>query len=190
MSAPVSTSRIARRPVVIPSGVQVKLNDRQLVAKGPKGECTIALHEFVDILMESNEIKVNAKSDCLITGSDSKLYRSIAGTERANIHNLLLGVSQGFEKKLSLVGVGYRAQMKGKMLSLNLGYSHPTDFEIPAGIHIETPSQTEIIVKGICKQLVGEVASKIRAMRPPEPYKGKGVRYANENVVIKETKKK
>lgn len=187
-----STSRIGRKPVTIPAGVEVKIQDRKLSAKGPKGQITIALHKFVQVTMDGKEIKVhpNTDSDQIITGAANKLYRSIAGTVRANIYNTLQGVSTGFERKLVLVGVGYRAQAKGKVLSLSLGFSHPTDFSVPEGITVETPTQTEIFIRGSDKKLVGLVAAKIRAIRPPEPYKGKGVRYANELIELKETKKK
>lgn len=186
------TSRIGRKPITIPSGIEVKLQDQNISVKGPKGQLTIALHPFVNVSMEKNEIKVqpNAEAVSQITGSGNKLYRSIAGTTRANIANVIHGVSQGFERKLVLIGVGYRAQAKGKVLSLNLGYSHPTDYNVPEGVVIETPVPTEIIVKGTNKELVGLVAAQIRSVRGPEPYKGKGVRYANEVVEIKETKKK
>lgn len=132
---------------------------------------------------------INAK-DTNITGASTKLYRSIAGTVRANINNSIHGVSQGFERKLVLVGVGYRAQAKGKILSLSLGFSHPTEFNVPEGVTIETPTQTEILIKGANKELVGLVAANIRRIRGPEPYKGKGIRYANEVIELKETKKK
>lgn len=186
------TSRIGRKPVVVPTGVEVKLHELKLSVKGPKGLLTMALHPFVKVTIESNEIKVSPREETkdLITGAGKKLYKSIAGTERANINNLIHGVTHGFERKLVLVGVGYRAQSKGKILSLNLGFSHPTDFNVPEGIVIETPTQTEIIIKGSNKELVGLVAAKIRSIRPPEPYKGKGVRYANEVIELKETKKK
>jgi large subunit ribosomal protein L6 len=187
-----TTSRIGRKPVIIPSGVEVKIQDQKLAVKGPKGNLSVALHPFVHVLVEKNEIKIepNTESRKLITGKSVKLYRSIAGTMRANIHNVVQGVSQGFERKLLLVGVGYRAQAKGKVLSLSLGFSHPTDFSVPEGVTIETPTQTEILVKGANKELVGLVAAQIRSIRGPEPYKGKGVRYANEVIEIKETKKK
>ncbi len=187
-----STSRIGRKPVVIPAGVEVKLKDLQLTAKGPKGQMAVDLHPFVHIVIEGANINVhtNTESKKNITGSSKKLYRSITGTVRANIHNIVHGVTQGFECKLLLVGVGYKAQAKGKVLGLNLGFSHPTDFAVPEGITIETPTPTEIIVKGVNKVLVGQVAAKIRKVRGPEPYKGKGVRYANEVIELKETKKK
>jgi large subunit ribosomal protein L6 len=195
-SANERTSRIGRKPVVVPSGVEIKISKEgqgeTLSAKGPKGHLSIDLHPYVHVAVESNQVKVTPKSETrkVLTGKSVKLYKSIAGTVRANIHNVIHGVSQGFECKLTLVGVGYRAQGKGKVLSLNLGFSHPTDFHVPEGITIETPTQTEIIIKGTNKELVGLVGAKIRAIRPPEPYKGKGVRYANEVIEIKETKKK
>lgn len=188
----IRTSRIGRKPITVPTGVDIKIQDQNLSVKGPKGQRAIVLHPFVDVTIENNEIKVqpNTKVGNQITGASNKLYRSIAGTTRANIFNLIHGVTQGFERKLLLVGVGYRAQAKGNVLSLNLGFSHPTDFNVPEGIVIETPVQTEIIVKGTNKELVGLVAAQIRSIRGPEPYKGKGVRYANEVIEIKETKKK
>lgn len=188
-----STSRIGRKPVTVPAGVEVKIQKNELSIKGPKGQLTLKLHPFVHVAMENNQIKVspNDKTNKQEkTGSSKKLYRSIAGSIRANIYNVVHGVTKGFERKLLLVGVGYRAQMKGKILSLSLGYSHPTDFPIPAGVTIETPTQTEIIVKGTNKELVGLVAANIRRIRMPEAYKGKGIRYANEVIELKETKKK
>lgn len=187
-----STSRIGRKPVTVPSGTQVKIQDQELLVKGPKGQLSIPLHPFVHVTIEGDEIKVHPNSDSgrIITGASKKLYRSIAGSMRARIYNLVHGVTHGFERKLVLVGVGYRAQAKGKVLSLSLGFSHPTDFNVPEGITIETPTQTEILVKGINKELVGLVAANIRDIRGPEPYKGKGVRYANEVIELKETKKK
>lgn len=187
-----STSRIGRKPIVVPAGVEVKIQDQKLTAKGPKGLQTIVLHPFVTVTHEGSQIKIapNAAKRKATTGSSTKLYRSIAGTTRANIANLVHGVASGFERKLVLVGVGYRAQAKGKILSLSLGFSHPTDFNVPEGVTIETPTQTEILVKGMNKELVGLVAAQIRAIRSPEPYKGKGVRYANEVIELKETKKK
>ncbi len=192
MSASVLTSRIGRKPVAVPSGVEVKLHDDKLSVKGPKGQLVITLHPYVHVSVDKGEIKVQPNTDGkqIITGPNNKLYRSIAGTTRANISNVIQGVTAGFERKLVLVGVGYRAQAKGKVLALSLGFSHPTDFNVPEGITIETPTQTEIIVKGVNKELVGLVAAKIRSVRGPEPYKGKGVRYANEVIELKETKKK
>jgi len=187
-----TTSRIGRKPVTVPQGVEVKLLDTMISAKGPKGQLSVALHPYVKVEFDGTTLKVhpNTNHGTVITGSKIKLYRAIAGTTRANINNLLIGVSQGFERKLVLVGVGYRAVSKGKVLGLSLGFSHPTDFNVPDGVTIETPTQTEIIIKGADKTLVGKVAAKIRAVRKPEPYKGKGVRYSDEIIELKETKKK
>lgn len=192
MSTSTSTSRIGRKPVVVPAGVEVKIQDQKLSVKGPKGNLSVALHPFVDVKFESSEIILapNAESRKNITGASKKLYRSITGTLRARIDSVVHGVAHGFERKLLLVGVGYRAQAKGKVLGLSLGFSHPTDFAVPEGITIETPTQTEILIKGVDKELVGQVAAQIRRIRGPEPYKGKGVRYANEVIELKETKKK
>ena len=188
----ITTSRIGRKPVAIPSGVDVKIQGEQITVKGPKGLLTMPLHPFVKVTMADGFVNVEpdpAKREN-ITGINIKLYKSIAGTVRSNINNGIHGVSTGFERRLTLVGVGYRAKAKGKVVALSLGYSHPTNYDVPEGIVVETPTQTEIIVKGDRKELVGEVEWQIRSMRGPEPYKGKGVRYANEKVVIKETKKK
>ncbi len=186
------SSRIGRKPISIPSGVDIKIADATLSAKGPKGQIIVPLHPFVSVTMESGQVRIqhNTNHGEVVTGARLKLNRSISGTMRANISNAINGVTHGFERRLALVGVGYRAQTKGKVLSLSLGFSHPTEFPVPEGITIETPSQTEVIIKGINKELVGLVASQIRRVRPPEPYKGKGVRYANEIIEIKETKKK
>lgn len=187
-----STSRVGRLPVAVPAGVDVKIKDLVLTAKGPKGLLSLKLHPFVHVALEDGHINVtlNDVSDKLVTGSNVRLYKSIAGTTRANINNTIHGVTHGFEKKLTLVGVGYRAQSKGKVVSLSLGFSHPTEFPVPEGITIETPTQTEIVIKGSSKELVGLVAANIRSIRSPEPYKGKGIRYSDEHVEIKETKKK
>jgi len=186
------TSRVGRKPIVVPSGVDVKINNEVITAKGPKGQFAVNIHPFVTVSLSDGAISVvlNKKTDHKVTGAKTKLYRSIAGTQRANINNMIEGVHNGFERKLTLIGVGYRAQSKGKVLSLSLGFSHPTDFQVPEGVTIETPSQTEIIIKGVNKELVGLVAANIRKVRGPEPYKGKGVRYSDEVVEIKETKKK
>ena len=187
-----TTSRVARKPVVIPAGVDIKINGQDIVVKGPKGQTTMLVHPYVKVAMENGHLNVssNADSGYKRSGSGSKLTRSITGTTRAKIANVVHGVSAGFERKLVLVGVGYRAQVKGKVLGLTIGYSHPVDFAVPEGITIETPSQTEILIKGIDKHLVGHTASMIRDLRSPEPYKGKGIRYSNEVIVLKETKKK
>ncbi|MHB1220698.1 MAG: 50S ribosomal protein L6 [Gammaproteobacteria bacterium] len=186
------TSRVGRKPVAIPAGVEVKLQNDELHVKGPKGNLAVKIHSFVKVTIENQEInvKTNTNSDQIITGARKKLFRSVVGTTRANISNSVHGVSQGFETKLLLVGVGYRAQSQGKVLNLSLGFSHPTPFNIPEGVTIETPTQTEILVKGADKVTVGQVAAMIRDVRPPELYKGKGVRYANEVIELKETKKK
>lgn len=176
-------SRIANKPVELPKGVELTLAGEVLKAKGPKGELSMPLHPEVGLNIEDGTAKVAAKSG-------SKFAVAMSGTTRALINNLVTGVNEGFEKKLELVGVGYRAKAQGKSLNLTLGFSHPVDYPVPEGIDIETPSQTEIVVKGIDKQKVGQVAAEIRAFRPPEPYKGKGVRYADEHVVRKEAKKK
>lgn len=188
----IRTSRVGRRPVVIPSGVEVKLQGENLAIKGPKGQLAINVHPYVKLNIADKEILLNPKQEVAkyCRGTQAKLYRSITGTMRAQIANMVKGVTEGFEQKLLLVGVGYRAQMKGHSLSLSLGFSHPVEFAVPAGLVIETPSQTEIIIKGTNKELVGLVAAQIRGVRNRDPYKGKGVRYANEVVVLKETNKK
>ena len=174
-------SRVASQPVTVPSGVDVKLNGQHLAVKGSKGEMSMDIHD--DVFVEHNDSEIYVRTE------KSKNI-AMAGTMRALINNLVVGVSDGFEKKLELVGVGYRAQAKGKILNLNLGFSHPVDYDIPEGVKIETPSQTEVVVSGADKQKVGQVAAEIRAFRPPEPYKGKGVKYADERIVRKEAKKK
>lgn len=173
-------SRIASNPVELPKGVEFKLEGRRVSVKGPKGRLELDVHESVSVSEEDGVVKF-AMND---SGSTA-----MAGTMRALVGNMVEGVAKGFEKKLNLVGVGYRAQAQGNRLNLQLGFSHPVEFEIPEGITVETPSQTEIIVRGSDKQKVGQVAAKIRGYRPPEPYKGKGVRYADERVVMKEAKK-
>lgn len=176
-------SRVAKQPVVLPKGVELTVNGQALSAKGPKGASDLVVHHSVEVLMEDGSVSVKARD-----GAQSSV--AMAGTMRSLINNLVVGVSNGFEKKLELRGVGYRAQAQGQALNLNLGFSHPVVHKIPEGIKVETPSQTEIVVSGINKQVVGQVASDIRSYRPPEPYKGKGVRYAGEYVVMKEAKKK
>ncbi len=174
-------SRIARQPVEIPSGVDVELNGCHLVAKGPVGEMAMDIHRDVSVEQKDNQVRVLLNR----TGNIA-----MAGTMRALIQNLVTGVNKGFERRLELVGVGYRAQSKGRVLKLTLGFSHAINYPVPEGINVETPSQTEVVIKGIDKQKVGQVAAEIRAFRPPEPYKGKGVRYADERVIRKEAKKK
>lgn len=176
-------SRIAKAPVIIPNGVDIKLEDNNIVVKGSKGQLSFSFNPTVTINVTDNLIQMQWNKD------DRKAVAQ-AGTTRAVVNNMIVGVSAGFEKKLTLIGVGYRAQAKENILNLTLGYSHPIDFEVPAGISVETPSQTEVVIKGSDKQQVGQVAAKIRAYRPPEPYKGKGVRYVDEVVAKKEAKKK
>ncbi|WP_019026711.1 50S ribosomal protein L6 [Colwellia piezophila] len=176
-------SRVAKAPVVVPAGVTITLSGQDITVKGPVGELSRTIHKFVAISQEENVIKVTI-------ASDNKQAWAQAGTSRALINNMVEGVSKGFEKKLVLQGVGYRAKAAGKSLDLSLGFSHPIKHTIPEGITCETPSQTEIILKGCDKHLVGQTAANIRAYRKPEPYKGKGVRYADENVRRKEAKKK
>jgi len=176
-------SRVGKKPIGVPKGVDVTIDGRVVAVKGKKGTMMMSLHPVVSLLREENELQV-------VPASEAAKHRAMAGTTRALVNNMVIGVSDGFERKLQLVGVGYRAQTQGNVLNLSLGFSHPVAFNVPAGVTIETPSQTEILVKGVDKQLVGEVAAKIRAYRPPEPYKGKGVRYSDETIVIKEAKKK
>ncbi len=174
-------SRVAKKPINLPTGVEVNI-DKQLVSvKGAKGSMRLDIHPTVVIAREDGELKISPKNNSAW---------AMAGTMRALVNNMVTGVSKGFERKLNLVGVGYRAQSQGKTLNLTLGFSHPVEFQVPEGITIETPSQTEIMVRGVDKQLVGQVAAKIRGYRPPEPYKGKGVRYADEKIILKEAKKK
>ncbi len=176
-------SRIAKYPVVLPQGVEFSLSGTTVTLKGAKGSLSMELNSEVELTQEENSITAKARSG-------SRFSTAIAGTTRALLANMVQGVTDGYEKKLELVGIGYRAQCEGKKLNLTLGFSHPVGFRVPEGITIETPSQTEIVVRGTDKQLVGQVAAEIRRFRPPEPYKGKGVRYSDERVVIKEAKKK
>ena len=176
-------SRIANAPVEIPAGVEVALNGSEITVKGSKGSLSRQIHADVDVAQEGSTLTTTAKSN-------SKQSVALAGTTRALLNNMVNGVSQGFQKKLTLVGVGYRAKAQGNKLDLTLGFSHPVQYEAPAGVTLETPSQTEIVVSGADKQVVGQVAADIRAYRSPEPYKGKGVRYSDEYVARKEAKKK
>jgi len=187
-----STSRVGRKPVEIPSGVDIKVQGDELSVKGPKGLLTLNLNPFIEVELDSGLLKVNTnpKAKYSRSGSGSKLRNSIAGTTRSKVHSMIVGVTKGFERKLLLVGVGYRAQVKGTNLNLSVGYSHQVNITAPEGITIEAPTLTEILVKGIDKHLVGHIASKIRAVRCPELYKGKGIRYSDEVVLLKETKKK
>jgi len=183
-------SRIANRPITVPKGVEVKLSGAEFSVKGPKGSLSQALTPFVSVTIDQGVISVNTNDAIQSRKDEQKLARSIAGTTRAILNNMVIGASVGFEKKLQLIGVGYRAQAQGKTLNLTLGFSHPVNFSVPEGIVIETPEPTVILVKGVDKQLVGQVSANIRGYRPPEPYKGKGVRYADEVVRRKESKKK
>ncbi len=176
-------SRVAKAPVELPKGVEFKQDGNVVTLKGGKGELSMELNSEVLLEQEENTLKVAPRSG-------SRFSTAIAGTMRALLANMAKGVSEGFERKLELVGVGYRAQAQGNKLNLSLGFSHPVVHEVPAGITVETPSQTEILVRGADKQVVGQVAADIRSYRPPEPYKGKGVRYSDERVVLKEAKKK
>jgi len=173
-------SRVAKSPIKLPSGVDINISGSQLNVKGPKGKLELVLHPSVSFDVVDGEYVVKPESDKNL---------AMAGTFRSLVQSMVTGVSTGFQKKLQLVGVGYRAQAQGNKLNLALGFSHPVEYSAPEGITIETPSQTEIIVSGCDKQKVGQVAAEIRAYRPPEPYKGKGVRYADERVARKEAKK-
>ena len=179
--------RIAKQPIDIPEGVNVELHGNELSIKGKLGVIVLPLHRWVDISQKNSQLSLSIVAT---SKKNSKPAWAQAATARAIINNSIQGVVQGCDKKLVLNGVGYRAQVRGKVLNLMLGYSHPIDYPIPEGITIETPSQTEITVKGFDKQKVGQVAAEIREFRPPEPYKGKGVRYTDERIVRKETKKK
>ena len=176
-------SRVAKNPVVIPAGVEVKLEGHTVSIKGGKGEVSYGFHESVEVKQEDNLLQ--------FAGNDEDRGSwAMAGTMRALAQNMVTGVSDGFEKRLELQGVGYRAQAQGKKLTLQLGFSHPVEYNLPEGVSAETPSQTEVVVSGIDKQLIGQVCAEIRSFRPPEPYKGKGVRYKGEYVRRKEAKKK
>ncbi len=178
-------SRVANNPVTIPAGVDVTISGQLISVKGSKGTLDLEMHPSVNVVKDDE----NKVLKCSLKSKDSNA-NALAGTTRALINNMVTGVAVGFEKKLQLVGIGYRAQVQGNKLNLTLGFSHPVEHSIPEGITIEAPSQTDIIVKGIDKQQVGQVAADIRAYRPPEPYKGKGVRYADERIIRKEAKKK
>lgn len=176
-------SRIAKAPVQLPSGVNVSLNGQEITVKGGKGTLAMSVNDKVEVKQEDNVLSFAAKSN-------AKDDIALAGTTRALVNNMVVGVSEGFERKLVLNGVGYRAKATGKVLNLTLGFSHPIDYELPEGVTAETPTQTEVVLKSADKQLLGQAASEIRAFRPPEPYKGKGVRYADEYVRRKDAKKK
>jgi large subunit ribosomal protein L6 len=176
-------SRIAKSPVELPKGVEFKQDGNVVTLKGGKGELSMELNSEVELTQEEGVLKVSPRSG-------SRFAMAVTGTMRSLLANMAHGVSEGYERKLELVGVGYRAQVQGKNLRLTLGFSHPVVYDAPEGIVIEAPSQTEITIRGTDKQQVGQVAAEIRHFRPPEPYKGKGVRYAGERVILKEAKKK
>ena len=175
-------SRVAKQVIAVPSGVTVTLNEGAVTIKGAKGSMTLPLEKGISVTQQEKQLAVKFQGDDAV--------RMRAGATRAHLANMVRGVTQGYERKLELVGVGYRAAVQGKALNLTLGFSHPVNFPIPTGISIETPSQTEILIKGTDRQKVGQIAAEIRSIRPPEPYKGKGVRYAGEKVRRKEGKKK
>ncbi len=176
-------SRIAKMPVTIPAGVDVTMSSQSVSVKGSGGVLSLAQNALVKISSDAGKLSFNA-------ANDSREADAMAGTLRQLVNNMVLGVTKGFEKKMTLIGVGYKAQAQGNKLNLTVGYSHPVNMDMPAGITVATPTPTEIVVKGADRQRVGQVAAEIRAVRPPEPYKGKGIRYADETVAIKETKKK
>ena len=176
-------SRVANNPVALPSGLEVKVDGQHFLVKGGKGQMEMKIHEYVALKQEDGELRLSAQSE-------AREADAMAGTMRALVQNMVTGVTTGFERKLELQGVGYRAQSQGNTLTLQLGFSHPVVYTLPDGISATTPSQTEVVIAGIDKQQVGQVCAEIRAFRPPEPYKGKGVRYAGEYVRRKEAKKK
>ncbi|MBP7451159.1 MAG: 50S ribosomal protein L6 [Ottowia sp.] len=176
-------SRIAKMGVSLPTGVDVQLKDNLITVKGSGGELKLAPNPLVKITADNGKLS-------FVPVDESREANAMSGTMRQLVNNMVVGVSKGFEKKLNLVGVGFRAQAQGAKLNLSVGFSHPVNFEMPEGISVATPTPTEIVIKGADRQSVGQVAAKVREVRPPEPYKGKGIRYADERVVIKETKKK
>ena len=175
-------SRVGKMPIAVPQGVDVKITPEAVTVKGGLGTLSLPANSLVTVSQEGATLKVAPVND-------SAEANAMSGTFRALLSNSVNGVSKGFEKKLSLVGVGFRAQAQGQKLNLQIGFSHPVVKEMPAGIKVETPSQTEILIKGMDRQVVGQIAAEVRAFRPPEPYKGKGIRYVDERVVLKETKK-
>ncbi len=176
-------SRVGKSPVVVPQGVDVAIKEDQISVKGSLGALSLAQSALVTVKNEGGKITFEPSND-------SRQADAMSGTMRQLVNNMIVGVAKGFEKKLTLIGVGYKAQAQGAKLNLNVGYSHPVVMNMPAGIKVETPSPTEVVIKGFDRQRVGQVAAEVRAVRPPEPYKGKGIRYADETVVIKETNKK
>jgi large subunit ribosomal protein L6 len=176
-------SRVGKMPVIVPQGVDVSIKEDQISVKGAGGTLAVANNALVSIKNEAGKMTFEP-------ANESREANAMSGTMRQLVNNMVVGVTKGFEKKLSLVGVGYKAQAQGAKLNLAVGYSHPVNIDMPAGIKVETPAPTEILIKGADRQRVGQVAAEIRAIRPPEPYKGKGIRYSDERIVIKETKKK
>ena len=176
-------SRVGKRPVTVPSGVTATVDGQTVKMKGPKGQLQFVVHDDVEVKLENGQVKVKPRAE-------TNRARALYGTARAQVANLVEGVTKGFEKKLDITGVGYRAALQGKDLNLSLGFSHPIVHALPEGVKAETPTQTEIVIKGVDRQKVGQVAAEIRAYKGPEPYKGKGVRYTGEQVTLKETKKK
>ncbi len=176
-------SRVGKMPIAVPQGVDVKISAEAVTVKGTLGTLSLPANSLITVAQDGGSLKV-------APANDSAEANAMSGTYRALLANTINGVSKGFEKKLTLVGVGFRAQAQGQKLNLQIGFSHPVVKDMPAGIKVETPSQTEILIKGSDRQVVGQIAAEVRAFRPPEPYKGKGIRYADERVVIKETKKK
>jgi large subunit ribosomal protein L6 len=176
-------SRVAKMPVTVPSGVDVTMNEQHISVKGAGGQLSIANNELVKIIRQGDTLTFEP-------ANESREANAMSGTLRQLVNNMVVGVTKGFEKKLSLIGVGYKAAAQGAKLNLSVGFSHPVNIDMPSGIKVETPSPTEVVIKGADRQRVGQIAAEIRAVRPPEPYKGKGIRYADEKITIKETKKK
>ena len=176
-------SRVGKMPVTVPQGVDVAINETHINVKGTGGNLSIANNALVKVVHSANSLS-------FAPANESREANAMSGTLRQLVNNMVIGVTKGFEKKLNLVGVGYKAAAQGNKLNLAVGYSHPVNFDMPSGIKVETPAPTEIIIKGADRQRVGQIAAEIRAVRPPEPYKGKGIRYSDEKIVIKETKKK
>jgi large subunit ribosomal protein L6 len=176
-------SRVGKMPVTVPQGVDVSIKADQISVKGAGGTLSVAANSLVTVQQDAGKLT-------FVPANESREANAMSGTMRQLVNNMVVGVTKGFEKKLNLVGVGYKAQAQGAKLNLAVGYSHPVNIDMPAGIKVETPAPTEIIIKGADRQRVGQIAAEIRAVRPPEPYKGKGIRYADERITIKETKKK
>lgn len=176
-------SRVGKMPVTLPAGVEVAIKADSISVKGAQGTLSRQLNELVTVANDAGKLT-------FVPANDSREANAMSGTMRALVANMVTGVSKGFERKLNLVGVGFRAQAQGQKLNLQIGFSHPVNKDMPAGIKVETPSQTEIVIKGADRQVVGQIAAEVRAIRPPEPYKGKGIRYSDETVALKETKKK